>query len=81
MYADQVGNSSAMDEHLVRLKETVDSEVNYLKQLYELMGTMDTIFSASQTSKPMEALVENQMKSMSLIPSENALAQDAQDVS
>lgn len=81
LYADQVGNSPAMDELLVRLKDTVDGEVNYLKQLFEIMGTMDTIFSASQTSKPMDSLLENQLNTMSLIPSTTALAQETQEVS
>ena len=49
LYAGQVGQSSVLDELLVRLKDTVDHEVNYMKDLMEIMGIMDTILAASQT--------------------------------
>lgn len=48
VYGDYVNQSSLVDELLVRLKVTIEHEVAYMKELMELMGTMDTIFVASQ---------------------------------
>ena len=42
-----MGQSAALDELLLRLKDTIDKEVDYMRQLVEMMGTMDMVFAAA----------------------------------
>lgn len=49
IYPAELGHCSVIEDILKRLKETVDQEVAYMTQLFEVMGTMDTLFSTSQT--------------------------------
>ncbi|XP_013414421.1 U3 small nucleolar RNA-associated protein 15 homolog [Lingula anatina] len=53
LYSSQLGQSTVIDETFARLKETVDQEVSYIKQLLEVMGTMDTLFAASVHNQTM----------------------------
>ena len=39
-----------MVDLLSRLKDTVDTEANYMCDLMEMMGSMDTLFAASEQS-------------------------------
>ncbi|XP_048735009.1 U3 small nucleolar RNA-associated protein 15 homolog [Ostrea edulis] len=47
LYADQVGQSPVMDCQLTELRETVEQEVNYMTELSEVMGMLDTVFAAA----------------------------------
>ena len=51
LYWEQLGQSSEVDRLLGRLKETVDQEVDYMKTLFQVMGSLDTLFSTSQQSQ------------------------------
>lgn len=48
IYSEQIGQMPNIDELLMRLKGTLDQEVGYMKSLLEVLGTMDTLFAASQ---------------------------------
>lgn len=48
IYGPQIGRSSVLDTALHKLKVTIDQEVFYTKQLLEVIGQLDTLFSASQ---------------------------------
>lgn len=48
IYSPQIGRSSVLDTALHRLRDTVDREVTYAKKLLEVIGELDTLFSASQ---------------------------------
>ena len=50
LYADRIGQSPAIDVLLSQLKKTIDAEVTYMKLLLQVMGTVDTLLSVSQTS-------------------------------
>ncbi|XP_062588909.1 U3 small nucleolar RNA-associated protein 15 homolog [Saccostrea cucullata] len=47
LYADQVGQSPVMDCQLTELRDTVEQEVNYMTELSEVMGMLDTVFAAA----------------------------------
>ena len=47
LYAEQVGQSPVMDCQLTELRETVEQEVNYMTELSEVMGMLDTVFAAA----------------------------------
>ncbi|KAJ8304128.1 hypothetical protein KUTeg_017711 [Tegillarca granosa] len=75
LYANQIGQSAAIDHVLVQLKKTVDQEINYMKQLFEVMGTMDTIFAASQTQSTNQNTDLHEHSNLNLLPS--ATVQDS----
>jgi len=50
LYMDRIGQSPAIDVLLSQLKKTIDAEVNYMKLLLQVMGTVDTLLSVSQTT-------------------------------
>jgi len=55
VYADQIGHWPDLEELLLRLKDTLDQEVCYQRELFELMGGMDTLFAAAnQGDSPAE---------------------------
>ena len=45
---DRIGQSPAIDVLLSQLKKTIDAEVNFMKLLMQVMGTVDTLLAASQ---------------------------------
>ncbi|XP_052700286.1 U3 small nucleolar RNA-associated protein 15 homolog [Crassostrea angulata] len=47
LYAEQVGQSPVMDCQLTELRETVEQEVNYMTELSEVMGMLDTVFASA----------------------------------
>ena len=51
LYSQQLGQSSEVDRLLGQLKETVDQELDYMKTLYQVMGSLDTLFAASQQAQ------------------------------
>jgi len=57
VYSEQVGHWPDLEELLLRLKYTLDQEVSYQRELFELMGGMDTLFAAaSQEDIPAQHL-------------------------
>ncbi|XP_052792545.1 U3 small nucleolar RNA-associated protein 15 homolog [Mya arenaria] len=52
IYGSQMGRSSVLDTALHQLKVTVDQEVTYMTQMLEVIGQLDTLFSASQATQP-----------------------------
>ena len=48
IYYPQIGTSSVLDTELHKLRITVEHEVVYTKKLLEVIGELDTLFSASQ---------------------------------
>ena len=51
LYSQQLGQSSEVDRLLGQLKTTVDQEVEYMKMLYQVMGSLDTLFASSQQNQ------------------------------
>ena len=47
LYSLRIMESGELGVSLRQLKASVDSEVGYMKQLMEVMGSMDILFSAS----------------------------------
>ncbi|XP_071100643.1 U3 small nucleolar RNA-associated protein 15 homolog [Haliotis cracherodii] len=47
LYSDQIGQGTELDHQLGQLKEVLGYEMLYMKDLLELMGAMDTLFSAA----------------------------------
>ncbi|CAH1797851.1 unnamed protein product [Owenia fusiformis] len=52
LYTDRLGSSVELQQALQRLKETVEMEMSYMKELIETMGTLETLFAAA--SSPLE---------------------------
>ncbi|KAK3606043.1 hypothetical protein CHS0354_025093 [Potamilus streckersoni] len=67
LYSDQLGQSSMVDKAVQELKEAVDMEVKYMKTLYEMIGMMDTLFSASAHTD--QSLLNGQASPVNLTPS------------
>lgn len=42
-----MGQSPVMDCQLTELRETVEQEVNYMTELSEVMGMLDTVFASA----------------------------------
>ncbi|KAK3098153.1 hypothetical protein FSP39_016684 [Pinctada imbricata] len=77
IYSCQIGHCSAVDTILLKLKETVDQEIMYMKQFMELMGSMDTVFAAvSQLDTPTHDNSDSTtvISQSTLLPSKDALA-------
>lgn len=47
LYADQVGKSSLIDSQLMRLKQCLDKEIEMQKNVFSVMGMVDSIVSNS----------------------------------
>ena len=46
MYINDIGKYAAIDDLFVRLKQTIDLEIEYQTNLFQLIGTLETIFIA-----------------------------------
>ncbi len=49
IYADDIGKYAAIDDLFVRLKQTIDMEIQYQTNLLQIIGTLETIFVAQNT--------------------------------
>ena len=63
-----------MDSLLLRLKSTVEMELKYMRQLMEVMGTMDTVFAAMSQLDSAQSSQEKLSNHTELLPSKHALA-------
>lgn len=48
IYYPEIGKSAVLDTELHKLQDTVEHEEIYMKKLLEVIGELDTLFSASQ---------------------------------
>ena len=69
LYSQQLGQSSEVDRLLGQLKYTVDQEIDYLKTLFQVMGSLDTLFAASQQAQVTNQKTETQLHDPVLQPS------------
>ena len=46
LYMNDIGKYAAIDDLFARLKQTIDHEIQYLTQLFQIVGTLETIFVA-----------------------------------
>ena len=69
LYSQQLGQSSEVDRLLGQLKDTVDQEIDYMKTLYQVMGSLDTLFAASQQAQATNQKTETQSHDTVLQPS------------
>jgi hypothetical protein len=49
LYMNEVGKYSTIDDLFVRLQYTVEMEMQYQKDLLQVVGTLETIFVAQNT--------------------------------
>ena len=68
MYRDVIGHSSALDTHLLDFKVAITHEVEFMKDLFQVMGQLDTLFAASQADK-----ISNSATTEPLKPSQTAV--------
>ena len=50
IYGSELVESAAVAELMLQLKDTIDSEANYMKTMMEIMGSMDTLLTAAEIS-------------------------------
>lgn len=48
LYADKVGHWPELDQVLLSMRQEVDMEVDYMRELTQVLGTMETLFAASK---------------------------------
>jgi hypothetical protein len=46
---NEIGKYAAIDDLFVRLKQTIDYEIQYQTNLFQIIGTLETIFVAQNT--------------------------------
>ncbi|XP_028406892.1 U3 small nucleolar RNA-associated protein 15 homolog [Dendronephthya gigantea] len=51
IYGPVLGQSPKLDDMLAKLKMKIASELNYQKQAFELMGSLDTIFAVAASNR------------------------------
>ncbi|KAL4228220.1 snoRNA-binding rRNA-processing protein [Mactra antiquata] len=65
IYYPQISRSSVLESALHRLRYAVEKEVSYARQLYEVIGQLDTLFSASQQFQTSSNDIDTTVSSLS----------------
>lgn len=71
LYSDQVGHLPSVEQSLKQLQHAVDMETDYMKQMLGVMGTLETLFAASQQNQGAALSGVGDIKN--LIPTEQTL--------